>query len=89
MKDVAHHMNKFIKKIKPEISEKETEELLRKNLNVEESRKEKRKKEKIEMRKGREDHIPVHKSDEERNREKKRNCPIHLPSKPTSVKSRG
>jgi hypothetical protein len=88
MKDIPHHMAKFFKKFAhpdPAIEPIEEKKLVR-ELAIPDSKTEKRKKQKLSIKKKRLAHIPIHKSKEERNREEKRNGPVRDNRRPTHYK---
>jgi hypothetical protein len=72
MKDINHHQAKFQKKALKHLSDTDVTP----PRTCEDSKEEKRKKEKAQMKEGRECHIPTHKTEEERNAEEKRNGPV-------------
>ncbi len=74
MKDASHHLKKLNREVVRHPSVIKDGDLPL--VKIEESKEEHRKKQKIEMRKERDAHIPTHKTPEERNQEQKRNEPI-------------
>lgn len=71
MKDISHHMKKFVRKcLHPFVEDNIKEDLFRR----EQSLRQEKKQHKLHLRR---EEIPVHKTEEERNREQRRGDKVH------------